>query len=63
MRRTGQDVDWDEGRDVWWHDVVERQADTHEAQPHDAEHPLFIMYTSRHHRQAQGHPAHHAAAT
>ena len=29
------------------------------AEPFDAEHPLFILYTSRHDRQAEGHPAHH----
>jgi acetyl-CoA synthetase len=46
VRRTGQDVAWTEGRDVWWHDVVDRQSDEHEAQPHDAEHPLYVMYTS-----------------
>ena len=46
VRRTGQDVSWTEGRDVWWHEVVERQADTHEAEAFDAEHPLYVMYTS-----------------
>jgi acetyl-CoA synthetase len=46
VRRTGQDVAWDEGRDVWWHDAVDRQPATHEAQAFDAEHPLYIMYTS-----------------
>jgi acetyl-CoA synthetase len=46
VRRTGQDVAWQEGRDVWWHDLVERQPTTHEAQLFDAEHPLYIMYTS-----------------
>ena len=46
VRRTETDVEWVEGRDVWWHDVVERQSDVHEAQPHDSEHPLFILYTS-----------------
>ncbi|HET9077825.1 MAG TPA: acetate--CoA ligase [Acidimicrobiales bacterium] len=46
VRRTGQDVEWNEGRDVWWHDVVDRQADTHECQAFDSEHPLYIMYTS-----------------
>ncbi|MEW1962062.1 acetate--CoA ligase [Microbacterium sp. NPDC077644] len=46
VRRTGQDVPWTEGRDVWWHDVVDTAPDTHEAQPFDAEHPLFIIYTS-----------------
>ncbi|KJQ54926.1 acetate--CoA ligase [Microbacterium sp. SA39] len=46
LRRTGQDVPWTEGRDVWWHDVVDTAATEHEAQPFDAEHPLFIIYTS-----------------
>ncbi|MFL6137719.1 MAG: acetate--CoA ligase [Frankiaceae bacterium] len=46
VRRTGQDVDWADGRDVWWHDVVDRQSDRHEAQAHDSEQPLYIMYTS-----------------
>ncbi|GAA3313795.1 hypothetical protein GCM10020219_026670 [Nonomuraea dietziae] len=45
VRRTGQEVAAQE-RDVWWHDVVERQSDQHEAQPHDAEDPLYILYTS-----------------
>jgi acetyl-CoA synthetase len=46
VRRTGQDVDWTEGRDLWWHDVVDAASDEHVAQPFDAEHPLFILYTS-----------------
>jgi acetyl-CoA synthetase len=46
VRRTGQDVAWTDERDVWWHDVVDRQSDQHEAKPHDAEHPLYVMYTS-----------------
>jgi acetyl-CoA synthetase len=46
LRRTGNDVDWTEGRDVWWHDVVDRQPDTHEAEAFDSEHPLYILYTS-----------------
>ena len=46
VRRTGQDVDWTEGRDVWWHDIVDRQPEHHEAEAFDAEHPLYIMYTS-----------------
>jgi acetyl-CoA synthetase len=46
VRRTGGDVDWTEGRDHWWHDVVERQRDVHEAESFSAEHPLFLMYTS-----------------
>jgi acetyl-CoA synthetase len=46
VRRTGQDVEWVEGRDVWWHEIVDRQPDTHEWQAHDSEHPLFLLYTS-----------------
>ncbi|MEO8329115.1 MAG: acetate--CoA ligase [Candidatus Nanopelagicales bacterium] len=45
VRRTGQDVEWNE-RDVWWHDLVDRQPATHTADAFDAEHPLFILYTS-----------------
>jgi len=46
VRRTGIDVEWTEGRDLWWHDTVEQASSEHEAQPFDAEHPLFILYTS-----------------
>jgi acetyl-CoA synthetase len=46
VRRTGGDVKWVEGRDHWWHDVVERQSDTHAYESFDAEHTMFIMYTS-----------------
>jgi acetyl-CoA synthetase len=35
-----------EGRDVWWHDVVDTASDVHEPKAFDAETPLFIMYTS-----------------
>jgi acetyl-CoA synthetase len=45
VRRTGQDVAWTD-KDVWWHDVVGSASDTHEPQPFDSEHPLFILYTS-----------------
>jgi acetyl-CoA synthetase len=46
VRRTGGDVDWAEGRDVWWHDIVGRQSATHTPEAFDSEHPLFILYTS-----------------
>ena len=46
VRRTGTDVPWTEGRDVWWHDVVDRASPRHEAVAHDSEHPLFSLYTS-----------------
>jgi acetyl-CoA synthetase len=46
VRRTGQDVDWTDGRDVWWDEFVGSQSDSHAYVPHDSEHPLFILYTS-----------------
>jgi acetyl-CoA synthetase len=46
VRRTGQEIAWSDGRDVWWHDVVDAAADTHDPEMFDAEHPLYIMYTS-----------------
>jgi acetyl-CoA synthetase len=46
VRRTGQDVAWTEGRDVWWHDTVEAADPEHVPEAFDAEHPLFILYTS-----------------
>ena len=46
VRRTESDVEWNADRDVWWHDLVDNQPDTHEAQSFDAEQPLYIMYTS-----------------
>ncbi|WP_404391301.1 acetate--CoA ligase [Humibacillus xanthopallidus] len=45
VKRTGQDTAWND-RDVWWHDALEQAAPVHEAQPFEAEHPLFILYTS-----------------
>ncbi|MFE1644327.1 acetate--CoA ligase [Microbacterium sp. P01] len=46
VRRGGNDVAWQDGRDVWWHDVVPAASDVHEAKPFPAENPLFILYTS-----------------
>src|ERR1700677_5061172 len=46
VRRTGGDVEWTEGRDHWWHDLVDKQKDTHAHESFDAEHTMFIMYTS-----------------
>ncbi|NUR86336.1 MAG: acetate--CoA ligase [Nonomuraea sp.] len=45
VRRTNQEIAVNE-RDLFWDDVVERQSDQHTAQPHDAEDPLYILYTS-----------------
>ena len=46
VRRTGQDIAWDDARDVWWHDTVSRQPSEHTPDYFDSEHPLYIMYTS-----------------
>src|SRR5947209_846530 len=46
VRRTGADIPWTEGRDVWWHDVVDSALPEHRAEAFDAEHPLFLLYTS-----------------
>ena len=47
LKRVGQDgVPMTEGRDVWWHDVVEKQSGDLPAEPLDSETTLFILYTS-----------------
>ncbi|MDT5336449.1 MAG: acetyl-CoA synthetase [Mycobacterium sp.] len=46
VRRTGIDVEWTEGRDMWWHDVVDGASATHVPESFDSEHPLFLLYTS-----------------
>ncbi|MGY2083070.1 acetate--CoA ligase [Blastococcus sp. SYSU DS0539] len=46
VKRTEQDVAWNDDRDLWWHDAVGRQSTEHECEFFDAEHPLYIMYTS-----------------
>jgi acetyl-CoA synthetase len=46
VRRTDTDVEWTDGRDLWWHDVVDGQSDQHTPEAFDAEHPLYILYTS-----------------
>jgi len=45
-RRSGGQVGWTEGRDLWWHELTAGQADACEAVPVNAEDPLFILYTS-----------------
>jgi acetyl-CoA synthetase len=49
LQRVGQKecpIDWVEGRDVWWHELVKDQPDTCPAEPMDAEDTLFVLYTS-----------------
>jgi len=46
VKRTGGDIGWVEGRDVWYHELMEKAAPDCPAEPMDAEDPLFILYTS-----------------
>ena len=46
VKRTGQETAWNGDTDIWWHEIVERQSAEHVAESFDAEHPLFILYTS-----------------
>lgn len=46
VRRTGEEVPWTPGRDHWWHELMEAASDRCEAEPMEAEEPLFILYTS-----------------
>ncbi|GHD83155.1 acetyl-coenzyme A synthetase [Salinibacterium amurskyense] len=46
VKRGENDVEWTEGRDLWWHDQIEAAEPEHEAQAFPAENPLFVLYTS-----------------
>ncbi|MFV1962193.1 MAG: AMP-binding protein, partial [Acidimicrobiia bacterium] len=46
LRRTDHGVAMTDGRDVWWHDLVESQSDLCEPEVLNAEDPLYILYTS-----------------
>ncbi|GAA5129711.1 acetate--CoA ligase [Alloalcanivorax gelatiniphagus] len=46
VRRTGNKVDWDDGRDVWYHEAMEQVSDQCEPEWMEAEDPLFTLYTS-----------------
>ncbi len=45
-QRTGSEVEMKAGRDFWWHDLMEKAAPECPAEHLDAEHPLYILYTS-----------------
>ncbi len=45
-KRTGTAINTTEGRDHWWHDLMAKASDDCPAEPLDAEHPLYILYTS-----------------
>jgi acetyl-CoA synthetase len=46
VKRTGSDVAWQAGRDVWYEDMVATASDEHTPEVMNAEDPLFILYTS-----------------
>ncbi|MCH5048813.1 acetate--CoA ligase [Pectobacterium aquaticum] len=46
FRRTGKINEWQDGRDRWWHDLVEKADDHCPPEEMKAEDPLFILYTS-----------------
>ena len=46
VRRTGGDIAWRDGRDVWYHEAVAHASADCPAEPMSAEDPLFILYTS-----------------
>ena len=46
VRRTGEPVAWNEKRDLWWHEICDAASEKCEPEKLDAEHPLFILYTS-----------------
>ncbi|QTP58015.1 acetate--CoA ligase [Billgrantia antri] len=46
VKRTGGEIEWKEGRDLWYHDQVDKQATDCPAEEMNAEDPLFILYTS-----------------
>src|SRR4051812_4868089 len=45
-QRTGSPINMTPGRDHWWHELMAKAADKCPAEPLEAEHPLFILYTS-----------------
>ncbi len=46
VKKGDQDVPMQEGRDVWYHEALASVGEECEAEPLDAEHPLFILYSS-----------------
>nr|AUN36148.1 acetyl-coenzyme A synthetase [uncultured bacterium] len=45
-QRTGSSINMQQGRDQWWHELMAKASDDCPAEPLDAEHPLYILYTS-----------------
>jgi acetyl-CoA synthetase len=45
-KRTGQEIDWQQDRDVWWHDFIQKGDAYVKPEPMDAEDMLYLLYTS-----------------
>ncbi|MCX8958768.1 acetate--CoA ligase [Erwinia psidii] len=46
FRRTGNETGWQNGRDIWWHELMNSASTHHQPEEMHAEDPLFILYTS-----------------
>ncbi len=46
VKHTGSEIEWHEGRDIFWHEINKDISDQCEAEPMNAEEPLFVLYTS-----------------
>ena len=46
LKRTGHDINFDAGRNIWWDELTEGQSSECEPEWVDSEHPLFLLYTS-----------------
>jgi len=46
VKRTGQETKFDSSKDIWWHEIVDKQSDKHQCEFFDSENGLFILYTS-----------------
>ena len=46
FKRTGHDVDFNQDKDIWWHDAIKDMDNSCEPEWVEAEHPLFLLYTS-----------------
>ena len=46
LKRCNNEINWQEGRDVWWHDACDKQDEDCQCESMDSEDMLFLLYTS-----------------